>query len=73
VLDTSQINRGLDLLVAIKGHTVRVEVKDGNKPPSGRKLLESEQSVFDNWQGRCVIWESTDDVDDLRRELLGND
>ena len=75
VLDLSQLNRGLDLLVAIRHsktgerHTVRIEIKDGLKPPSARALLESEQSVFDNWQGRCEIWKSKADVDALHDEL----
>lgn len=70
VLDTSQLNRGLDLLVALNGHTIRIECKDGAKPPSARKLLESEQDVFDHWQGRCEVWECVADIDRLRSELL---
>ena len=75
VLDTSQLGKGLDLLVAIrgkhgKGDTIRIEIKDGAKIPSKRKLLESEQDVFDHWQGRCEVWECVSDIDRLRSELL---
>lgn len=70
VLDTSQIGKGLDLLVAINGHAIRIEIKDGEKVPSKRKLLDSEQDVFDTWKSRCVVWESKADVEALHAELM---
>ena len=35
-----------DLLVGYRGHTILMEVKDGNKPPSARQLTTAEQIFF---------------------------
>ena len=52
-----------DLLVGFRGHTVLMEVKDGRKKPSARKLTEAEEKFFLEWRGGMLaIVESVDDA-----------
>jgi hypothetical protein len=52
-----------DLLVGVQdgraGVTLLVEIKDGAKPPSARRLTRAEQLFADNWLGRKPIVVST--------------
>lgn len=40
-----------DLLVGYRGRTLLLEVKDGSKPPSARRLTADEERFFDEWTG----------------------
>ena len=40
-----------DLLVGYRGSTVLMEVKDGSKPPSERKLRQNQQEWHTRWKG----------------------
>jgi len=40
-----------DLLVGYMGYTLLLEVKDGKKVPSARKLTDAEQKFFNEWTG----------------------
>lgn len=71
VLETHNLNDGLDLLVGLCGLDQRIEIKDGAKVPSKRRLSAGEAQVFTVWRGRLpVVWESIDDVNKLRQVLL---
>lgn len=44
-----------DLLVGYYGQNLLMEVKDGQKPPSARKLTPPEAKWHDEWRGHVVI------------------
>lgn len=50
-----------DLLVGFMGKTILLEVKDGKKPPSARKLTPAEQKFFDEWRGGTLVIVNTVD------------
>lgn len=63
VLITAQLKNCFDLLVGYRGVNYIVEVKDGKKPPSQRKLTDGEQKFKDNWKGgEYYIVESIEDA-----------
>jgi hypothetical protein len=41
-----------DLLVFYRGHTLLLEVKDGDKPPSARVLTPAEAKFHAEWPGQ---------------------
>lgn len=57
-----------DLLVGYRGRTLLMEVKDGAKPPSARKLTDDEADFFRNWTGGPLrIVESPEQAVDVLR------
>jgi hypothetical protein len=64
--DTSGVGNGFgDWLGASKrtGWTFMIEVKDGDKPPSARKLTPAEEKFHARWPGPLFIVETDADVD----------
>ena len=58
-----------DLVIARNGRTGLVEIKDGNKPPSARKLTSDEADFHNKWPDKIPIIESVDDVLKLHAEF----
>lgn len=58
-----------DLVVGIHGITDLVEVKDGDKPPSGRKLTPDQVTFFNDWKGSVRVVNNIDDVAQHHKEL----
>lgn len=53
VVSLADIGNGCpDLLVGFRGVTLLLEVKDGSKPPSKRKLTPDEKEFFETWRGK---------------------
>jgi hypothetical protein len=70
VLDTANLGGGApDIMVSNRLNTWAIEIKDGKKPPSARKLTEAEQTFKDTWQGKFAIITSVDDVLNLVRNM----
>jgi hypothetical protein len=69
VLDIHQLKNCSDLVVGKGCRMIFVEVKDGNKIPSKRKLTPGAQKFRDEWTGLAVTVESLDDVMRVVREL----
>lgn len=51
VLDVSQLKNCFDILVGYKGKTFIMEIKDGKKPPSQRRLTPGELEFMKTWKG----------------------
>ena len=67
---TSNLGGGFpDLAVGKYGVTVLVEIKDGDKPPSKRKLTEDEQRFHDSWRGAACVVECEEDCEALEQWL----
>lgn len=49
-----------DLLVGWRGRTMLLEVKDGKKRPSRRKLTTDQTLFVAEWRGHCAVVESVD-------------
>ena len=60
---TSMLGKGYpDLLVAYNLRLFWIELKDGTKPPSQRKLTPDEEKFHQEWQGYVYVCESLDDI-----------
>ena len=61
---TSALGGGFpDLVVARDRYTVLVEIKDGDKPASARKLTKDEREFARDWPGHYIVATSPDDAD----------
>jgi Holliday junction resolvase len=53
---TSDVGGGFpDLVIGAHGKNYLLEVKDGNKPPSERKLTAAQNSFHGEWEGQVDI------------------
>lgn len=59
-----------DILCGFRGRNVLLEIKDGNKPPSARKLTADQVEWHGGWKGQVAVVE---DVDAALAVILGMD
>ena len=63
VFSTHTIGKGFpDIVVGYNGKNYLIEIKDGEKPKSQRKLTIDEVKFFESWNGQVDIANSFDDV-----------
>lgn len=63
VLDMSGIGKGApDACIGYGGLSMLVEIKDGAKPPSGRKLTAAQVKFWETWTGGVRLVKSLEDV-----------
>ena len=63
VADLSRLGGGVcDLLVGYRAKNLLLEVKDGKKPPSARKLTPDQQAFRDDWRGQLAVVTSVDEA-----------
>lgn len=69
---TSAVGDGFpDLVVGINGLNVLVEIKDGAKPPSARRLTPDQVDFHGNWRGQVIVVETVDQAIDLVNTVRG--
>ncbi len=60
-----------DLLVGYRGYTLLLELKDGRKPPSARKLTPAEEKFFMEWPGGLLAKvESVEEALDILKKCV---
>ncbi|MHC4753292.1 MAG: hypothetical protein ACYTFW_25940 [Planctomycetota bacterium] len=51
-----------DIVVGYRGRNYLIEIKDGSKPPSKRKLTSDEREWHDTWRGAVYVANNTDEA-----------
>lgn len=60
---TSQLGKGFpDFIVGYQGKNYLIELKDGNKQPSQRKLTPDEEQFFKGWNGQVNVCKDFDEI-----------
>jgi hypothetical protein len=67
VLLVHQLKNCCDCIIVYKGKTIAIEIKDGKKPPSARKLTGGEAEFADNWIAAGGHWEKVESLEDVIR------
>jgi hypothetical protein len=63
VFSTHEVGKGFpDIVIGYKGINYLIEIKDGNKPPSARKLTDAELKFHNDWRGQIKIVNNLDEV-----------
>lgn len=61
VLSLASVGSGCpDLLVGFRSRNYLVEVKDGSRPPSERRLTPDQELFHFRWRGQVVVVDSVD-------------
>ena len=69
VLHVHQLKNCVDIMISKGKVTAAIEIKDGLKPPSARKLTEGELKFKNEWQGLWYLCESIDDAHKIMEQM----
>jgi len=58
-----------DILVGYRNQNILCEIKDGDNPPSARKLNDKQETWHNEWRGQVCIIESVQEMIDLISKL----
>ena len=71
VFSTAAIGKGFpDIIAGRPGCCALIEIKDGKKPPSARKLTKDEQIFAEEWTGPLIVALSPEDAARKLNELI---
>lgn len=70
VLDIAQLKNCCDIFVSKRHTTIAIEIKDGEKTPSQRKLTPGELKFKDEWMGLYEIVICEEDVININKMFL---
>jgi hypothetical protein len=60
---TSMVGAGFpDIVVGYRGQNYMIEIKDGSKSPSRRKLTPDEKEFHDLWRGTVIVVNNINEV-----------
>jgi len=59
-----------DIMVVHQGITVAVEIKDGSKPPSARKITAGEDKFSQAWMSHGGWWAKIETLDEARALIV---
>ena len=63
VVSLAAVGKGVtDLLVGVSGKNLIIEVKDGSKPPSARKLTDAQKIFHAEWRGQIAVVKSVEEA-----------
>jgi len=63
VFSTHMVGKGFpDIVIGYKGINYLVEIKDGKKMKSQKKLTDDEIKFHGSWNGQIIVAENLDDI-----------
>lgn len=63
VTPTHMVGKGFpDLVCGYRGQTFLLEIKDGNLPPSRKRLTPDEELWHQEWRGQVAVVETSEDA-----------
>ena len=72
-LDLHQLKGACDLLVGGLGCNILIEIKDGSRKPSERRLTPDEEKFHARWLGPLFIVETVEQARTIARQMLSID